>query len=84
MFGWLKNLFGKKEKKEEAPAAPETVEMPAEREVEQDSRTKSMEKMAAREKELSGEPNRPERPCPKCGAPNDDFVSVCWMCKEPI
>lgn len=27
---------------------------------------------------------RKEKQCPHCHAPNDDFVSTCWMCKNKI
>jgi DNA-binding helix-hairpin-helix protein with protein kinase domain len=30
------------------------------------------------------EPQRHEKPCPKCGSPNDTFVHKCWMCKAEI
>jgi hypothetical protein len=87
MFGFLKKMFKKKEgqqtvgQKQEAelPAAPVQ-----EREIEEETTQQKMEKMAAKEKSLSSDPDRPEKNCPKCGAPNDTFVDICWMCKEKI
>ncbi len=90
MFGWLRNIFRKKEKASEgaspqAAAPPEVKEQVAEREVEEEETPRQkMQKMAAREKELAGDPDRPEKVCQKCGAPNDRFVGVCWMCKERV
>ncbi len=91
MFGWLRNLFKKKEEKpvEQAKKATEQdiqhamKEVP-EREIEEEGPEQKIERMAAREKELGADPSRPEKTCAKCGAPNDKFVNVCWMCKEPI
>jgi len=91
MFEWLKKIFRKKEDKpaEEPVKATEQdiqqamKEVP-EREIEEDGPAQRMEKMAAREKELSTDPHRPEKICAKCGAPNDKFVNVCWMCKERV
>jgi hypothetical protein len=84
MFGFLKRF---RKKKEQHPEPKQEVALPAEpvqeREVEDTDKGK-IERMAAREKELSGDPNRPEKMCPKCGAPNDTFVDICWMCKEKI
>jgi hypothetical protein len=76
MFGWLARIFKKKEKKEEPK---ETVELPAQSEPAQTG-----QKQPIPAKTDPSAPDRPEKTCAKCGAPNDTFVDVCWMCKEKI
>ena len=75
MFGWLSKIFRKKQEKiEEVKQASEAQiqeamkEVP-EREIEEE-RPKTLE--------------RKEKMCPKCGAPNDVFVNICWLCKENV
>jgi hypothetical protein len=29
-------------------------------------------------------PNRDSKECPKCGAPNDQDIHKCWLCKSEI
>lgn len=29
-------------------------------------------------------PNRDSKECPKCGAPNDQDIHKCWLCKSDI
>lgn len=90
MFAWLRKIFGKKQQPEEpTPAAAATAQKQApvedvpEREIEETPQQR-LEKMVKKEKELGTDPKRTEKTCPKCSAPNDEFVEICWMCKERI
>ena len=84
----MRNIFRKKagtqEQVPQAAPRPESKEQVAESEIEEETPRQKMQRMAGRERELSGEPDRPEKTCQKCGAPNDVFVEVCWMCKERV
>jgi hypothetical protein len=89
MFGFLKKIFKKKEGQtpigpQQEVALPAAAEIKEREVVEEETTQQKMEKMAAKEKSFSGDPERPEKNCPKCGAPNDTFVDICWMCKEKI
>ena len=76
-FDKIKSFFKKKpaEKHEEAhpPKAqveikPETIE----------------HKKETTDDGMRKNPERPQKTCPKCGAPNDAFVGKCWLCKSEI
>ncbi|MFH0832870.1 MAG: hypothetical protein V1900_04075 [Candidatus Aenigmatarchaeota archaeon] len=69
IFDFLKKLF--KRKKEEAPP----VETPAATEI---------PVMVTPQEEAPTPEERKQKTCPKCGAPNDEFVSKCWLCKSDI
>ncbi len=74
MFSWFKKLFsGKKKPVSEQPPAPQpqpVIEQPAPVE-----EKKPVDTIAG---------HRDRKVCPKCGAPNDDFVRTCWLCKSSI
>jgi len=78
MFGWLKKAFSRK-KKEEQPVKQETVELPPVKEAKEPAAPSQIAP-----KKNPGDPDRPEKICQKCGAPNDVFVDICWMCKEKV
>jgi hypothetical protein len=74
MFAWLKNLFSKKQKPQQTPVAAPVAE-PLTAPVAEPVK----EKMEPRPEEIHREKN-----CPHCSAPNDAFVSKCWLCKKDI
>ena len=37
---------------------------------------------AVKEQRISS--GRPQKYCQFCGAPNDKFVPICWMCKRSV
>ena len=76
------NFLRRNKREQERPEPRQEVRLPAEpvqeREIIDEDR--SLKKMETD----STEPKRAEKNCPRCGAPNDTFVSTCWMCKEKI
>ncbi len=87
MFGWLTKIFKKKGRQE-------PVGQPANQDVPLDiasNQAESQAEIVQRHTEpaagpamqkSSQEQERKERICPKCGAPNDVFTDICWLCKE--
>lgn len=71
-FSRIKGIFSRKKKTEESSPAPEQVPEPIEQKVEEKKEEQPKENL------------RKEKLCEHCGAPNDDFVKKCWLCKRDI
>jgi NADH pyrophosphatase NudC (nudix superfamily) len=85
MFGWIKRLFKKGKKQEPAgqPAATQEVPLEEAREIaEEHPAAKPAAGPAMESAKEQPSQERKERICPKCGAPNDVFTDICWLCKE--
>jgi hypothetical protein len=70
MFAWLKKLFSKKKELPQPMPPPAPAPEPVKQEP---------EKLEPKPEEI-----HKEKLCPHCSAPNDVFVSKCWMCKQAI
>lgn len=83
MFSFLKKLaFWKKKRQEEK--ATEQPSQPAESVQSAEPQVVPVKSVAQPPAAKPGEPIKEEKACPKCGAPNDKFVHVCWLCKGEI
>ncbi len=83
MFGFLKKLvFWKKKKAEEQSSQSETA-APDEAAGQAGLKEIPIKSVALPEPQRQ-EPVKEEKTCQKCGAPNDKFVHVCWLCKAEI
>ena len=85
MFVWIKKLFSKKKvslpgpepHSEDLLKKQETKE--EEYEIEEEQRiTKTVKEEPKKDVE------RPQKSCPHCGAENDEFSHICWLCKKEI
>lgn len=82
MMGWLRKIFGSKAKEEQKEEPKKITEQEIQEAMKDVPEREVVEDEAKTSPEMR--PERKEKHCPKCGAPNDDFVDVCWMCKERI
>lgn len=80
MFGFLeriKKLFTRK--KEGAQEEAAEVKEP------ENQQHKGLQEAEIKEEAKAlGEPERKQKTCPNCKAPNDVFVHKCWLCKNDI
>lgn len=77
MFKWLKSLFKTKVKKEEPIVSTVQKDVLSEQTMEEEVK-------AATSGLDAKEDPRPQKVCTNCGAPNDKFVSKCWLCKSTV
>ncbi|MBI4018118.1 MAG: hypothetical protein HY368_00745 [Candidatus Aenigmarchaeota archaeon] len=71
----IKKLFSRR--KEEPPRQQQPPEAQQPIEIKQSS-------AQPEQKPQRKDPERPEKICQRCGAPNDVFVKKCWLCKQDV
>ncbi len=83
MFNFIRKLFSrKKNDKNNAEHVQEIVQQlqePAQPVIAEPVQEKVQEIKPAQP-----DPDRKEKICQNCGAPNDTFVDKCWLCKKGI
>ena len=81
MFVWLKRIFRKKGVDENVSGPePHTEELLTETESSQEKQNYKEIKEPPKKEDVE----RPQKSCPHCGAENDEFSHICWLCKKEI
>lgn len=78
MFSWLKRIFSREKKAQ--PVVQPVQQPPAV--IQPVKQVPIIQEEKKPVDPITG--HRDRKVCQKCGAPNDDFVKTCWLCKSDI